>query len=326
MRRIVGQRPELAEMNVKRQLRLARDLLGELHHGVAPTLIAADLGMRLDALDDVAIGLGDLDGRLDVDAIGTVEARIVVALEPADDIGRDEGEDVRRRLLDDELAETRERHAAGPTLVDHRGGAGLDADHIGIEAETAADIFEDMGMGVDEAGQHQPSSEVDRLVRRIARDIAGDLGDQAALDRDVADAIPTRPRIDDPTTFEEQIVLRFHAGISAQDSELTELTPAASDGRVPVPAPGFGDGAFTRSPPPGSLPFGGSRRRRRADRLAALDLDDDGITEPGTPASTRASAMTFIRCSESSLSPCSARTYPLMATVRGLPRSASRVA
>jgi len=48
--------------------------------------------MRLDALDNVAIGLGDLDRRLDVDAVRSVEARIIVPLQSADDIGRKEGE------------------------------------------------------------------------------------------------------------------------------------------------------------------------------------------------------------------------------------------
>src|SRR5205814_1498250 len=48
------QGPELAEMDVERQLRLARDLLGEAEGLPAPTRKAADFGMRLDAFDEVA--------------------------------------------------------------------------------------------------------------------------------------------------------------------------------------------------------------------------------------------------------------------------------
>src|SRR6267143_545762 len=48
------QRPELAEMDVERQAGLARDLFGQAKGLHAPAREAADLGMRLDPLDEIA--------------------------------------------------------------------------------------------------------------------------------------------------------------------------------------------------------------------------------------------------------------------------------
>ena len=52
---------------------------------------------------------------LDVDAVGPVEVGIVVAFQPADDIGRDKGEHAALRRFGDEMAEPgegRKPHAA----------------------------------------------------------------------------------------------------------------------------------------------------------------------------------------------------------------------
>src|SRR5439155_12863713 len=65
--------PELAEMDVERQPRLARDLLGKAEGLHAPAREAADLGMRLDALDEIAVGEGSLDGAVDIDAVRAVQ-------------------------------------------------------------------------------------------------------------------------------------------------------------------------------------------------------------------------------------------------------------
>ena len=53
--------------------------------------------------------------------------------EPAHEIGRQEGVDARLRRFRDEVPEARQRHAGRAALVDHRGDAGMNADHVGIE-------------------------------------------------------------------------------------------------------------------------------------------------------------------------------------------------
>jgi len=86
----------------------------------------------------------------------------------------------------------------GPALVDHRGDAGLDADHVGVEAEAATDIFVDMGVGIDQPGQHEAAAHIDRLGGGGARNLGGDLRDLAGTHREIANAIQPARRIDHP--------------------------------------------------------------------------------------------------------------------------------
>jgi len=53
------------------------------------------------------------------------------------------------------MAKARERHARRAALIDDRGHAGMHADHIGVEPETARHILVDVRMGVDQAWQHK---------------------------------------------------------------------------------------------------------------------------------------------------------------------------
>jgi hypothetical protein len=53
---VLGKRPELPEVDVERLVGTARDLGRLLHHLDAPAREPAELGMRLEALDDVGVG------------------------------------------------------------------------------------------------------------------------------------------------------------------------------------------------------------------------------------------------------------------------------
>jgi uncharacterized protein (DUF736 family) len=73
--------------------------------------MTADLGMGLDAANDVEIGCRRLHGSVDIDPIRTVELRIVVALEPTDQVSGQECIDARLRGLGDEMPKAWQRHA-----------------------------------------------------------------------------------------------------------------------------------------------------------------------------------------------------------------------
>ncbi|MEY9368532.1 hypothetical protein ABIE83_003150 [Bradyrhizobium diazoefficiens] len=105
--------------------------------------------MGLDAAHDVEIGRRRLDGRIDVDAVGAIELRIIMSFQSADEIGRQEGVDARGRGLGDEMTKAGQRHAGRAALIDQRRHARLHADHVGVHAEAAGDILIDMGVGVD---------------------------------------------------------------------------------------------------------------------------------------------------------------------------------
>ena len=171
VRAALRQTPELAEVNVKRQVGLAADLGRHLQNLDAPAREATDLRVSLDAADDVGVGLGRIHRRLDVDAVRAVEGRIEMPFEAADQIGRQERIDAGLRGVHDEMPEARQRHAGRAALVDQRGHAGVHADQIGIHAETAADIAVDMGVGVDHAGQHDAPTHVDGFLGARRQDV-----------------------------------------------------------------------------------------------------------------------------------------------------------
>jgi hypothetical protein len=97
--------PKLTKMNIDRQIRTAPNLGSHLNDADAPAREAANLGMRLDAANEIAVGDRSLHGRVDVDAIGPIEVRIMMSFQPADEIGREEGVSARLRLLGNEVPE-----------------------------------------------------------------------------------------------------------------------------------------------------------------------------------------------------------------------------
>ncbi len=86
----LGESPELAEMDVDRKLGLAADLRGHLQDLDAPARKATDLGVSLDAAHQVAVLIGRPHRRVDIDAFGAVEVRIVVPLKSAHEVRREE--------------------------------------------------------------------------------------------------------------------------------------------------------------------------------------------------------------------------------------------
>src|SRR5262249_59290311 len=55
-----------------------------------PAREAADLGMRLDALDEIAVGKRRLDRAVNIDAVRPIELGVVMSFHAADEIGRQE--------------------------------------------------------------------------------------------------------------------------------------------------------------------------------------------------------------------------------------------
>ncbi|MEY9359987.1 hypothetical protein ABH994_002708 [Bradyrhizobium yuanmingense] len=150
--------------------------------------------MSLDAAHEIEIGGCRLDGRIDVDAVGAVELRIEMALEAADEIGGDKRIDARGRGFRDEMAEAWQRHAGRTALIDQRRHAGLHAHHVGVHAETAGDILIDMGVGVDQPGQHQLAADIDDLLRAGRQNVGCDRRDLAIADGDVLEGHRCRRR------------------------------------------------------------------------------------------------------------------------------------
>ena len=138
--------------------------------------------------------------------VGTVEVRVVMALEAADQISRQERIDLRLRRLDNEMAEARQRHARRAALVDQRGDAGAHADHVGVQAKAPGDILINVSVRVDQAGQHQLAGDVDHLARAGRQDRRFDCGDFAVADRNVANAIDAGGRTDDAPAAQKEIV------------------------------------------------------------------------------------------------------------------------
>ena len=205
------QAPELAEMHVDGQLGLLADLRRHLDDANAPAREAADLGMRLDPAHDVLVRLRRRHGRGDVHALRAVELRIIMAFQPAHDIGGNEGQRARPGGLGDEMTEARQRHAGRAALIDHRGHAGMHADHVGVEAEAARHILVDLPMGVDHAGNDELAGDVDDLRARAGDDMVGDSGDLAAANADILDPVDARVRADHPAAAQDDIEFRGFA-------------------------------------------------------------------------------------------------------------------
>ena len=202
----LGERPELAEVDVEREVGLAGDLGAEAQDVEPPARHAADLGVGLDAANQVRVLLGGADGGGDVDAVGTVERRVVVALEPPDQIGGQEGVDPGRRRLGDELPEARERHAAWAALVDHRGRPRMHAHHVGLEAEAAGDVLVDVRVGIDEPGKDDLAAGVDDLARRAGCERRSHRRDAAVAHAHVERGVHALGRVDHAAAPKHEVV------------------------------------------------------------------------------------------------------------------------
>ena len=203
---VVGQGPELAEMDVERQVERAADLGRAAHRLVAPARETADLGMALHAAHQVGVLAGRAHRVVDGDAVGTVELGVVVALQPAHHVGGDEGEHAGGGGLGDIFAEAGEGQHRGSALVDHRGHAGMDADGIGVEAEAAADIAIDMGVAC-RSGRAAPACRATSTVSVAgARQVLADRGDAAVAHGDIEDPVEALGRIDDAAAPQEEVV------------------------------------------------------------------------------------------------------------------------
>src|SRR5579862_2920616 len=110
----LGKTPELAEMHIDRKVGAAADLGGHFDDADAPARETADLGMRLDAANEIAVGNSSLDGGVDIDAIGPIEIGVIVSFEAANEIGRKKSIGARLRCLGNEMTESRQRHAGRP--------------------------------------------------------------------------------------------------------------------------------------------------------------------------------------------------------------------
>jgi hypothetical protein len=120
---------------------------------------------------------------------------------------RDEGKHAAGRGLDDVFAKTGKGQHRGPALVDHGGHAGMNADGVGVEAEAAADVAIDVGVGVDQAGQHQFAPDVDRLPGGT-REVPAYCRDPAFAHCHIENAVETLRRIDDAASPKQQIERR----------------------------------------------------------------------------------------------------------------------
>ncbi len=196
-------RPQLTEVNVDGQSRVASDGRRDLHHVEPPAREAADLGVRLDAFHEVRVRLRRFDSGGGIETIRTVKIRIVVPFQSADDIRRQEREHARRRRFGDEMPEARHRDAAGAALIDERRDARAHAAQVGVQAEAAGHILVDVRVRIDQARQHQPAAAVDDLRVVLARrEIRPDRGNPVVLDEDVDDRIEAGCGIDDTAAFQ----------------------------------------------------------------------------------------------------------------------------
>ena len=165
--------------------------------------------MGLDALDQTPVGVGGVHAGLHVDAAGGVEIGVVMTLQPAHRVDGNEGHHVALGRLDDEIAKAGEGHATRPAVIHQGGDAGAHADQVRVEAEAAADMLIDMGVGVDHAGQHQQTRRVHGLGA-IGREAFADRFDAPVADGHVADAVNSGGRIDDGAPLEDEVSISSH--------------------------------------------------------------------------------------------------------------------
>src|SRR5215510_6224638 len=117
------------------------------------------------------------------------------------------------RRLDNELAKTWQRHATRPSLIDQGRDPRVHTHHVSVEAETASDVLIHVGVGVDEARQHEFAGHVQDFLGAIARDRCLHRRNASILYRHIQGTIYPLRRIDHPATAQQHVVL--HAWCSS---------------------------------------------------------------------------------------------------------------
>src|SRR5437868_4949977 len=82
----------------------------------------------------------------------------------------------------------------------------MHTDHVGVHAETSADVTIDVSMGVDHAWKHQPSANVDGLLGGGRQNVFLYRGDLAVADRDVHHAIDAGRGTNNVPAAKQQII------------------------------------------------------------------------------------------------------------------------
>ena len=204
--RVVGGGPELAEVYVERNVRLARYALAELDDLQPPARRAADLRVRLHALDDVSVLVDGAHRVVDVDAARTVELWVVVALQAADEVVGYERQHPARRRFGDEVAEAADGHAARPALVDQGRGRRPHPDHVRVESELAGDVLVDVRMGIDHSGDDELARDVDHLRCTAGGERRLDRADASGEKSDIEPSVAPRRGVDDGASPENRVV------------------------------------------------------------------------------------------------------------------------
>src|SRR5258706_13736040 len=101
-----------------------------------------------------------------------------------------------------------ECHAGGAALVHDCGHSAVHTHHIGIQAKTARNVPEDMGMGVDEAGKYKLARHIHGGFCSVWRDICLDCCDLAIRHRDVENAVAVRGWTYDTPPLQHKIIGR----------------------------------------------------------------------------------------------------------------------
>src|ERR1700730_9333438 len=196
-------------MNVDRHFKLARSSDGQPQWFERPAGMPARLGMRFDSLDEVAVLSCGGDDRLGVDPPGAVKVDIFVPQHAAGQIGGDEAVRLGSCHLGNEFSKSRDGDGAGAALIDHSRDAGADTDQIGIDAEIAGNMLEDMAMEIDETRQDRRSICCDELFCPHPVELS-DGGDPFIGHGDVAPLVEAENRIKDAGVANQQIALLVH--------------------------------------------------------------------------------------------------------------------
>src|SRR5438105_2833210 len=82
----------------------------------------------------------------------------------------------------------------------------MHTNHVGVHAETSADVTIDVSVGVDHARQHQPSADVDGRLGGGRQNVLLYGGDLAVADRDVHHAVDAGRGTNNVPAAKQQII------------------------------------------------------------------------------------------------------------------------
>ena len=205
---VLARRRREVDVGHHRQVELLGDLDREFEreHAVALAGVAAD--PDLDADDQVAVLLGDLE------AFARIEQADVAAfadhhrLREGEDAGEGDVEirqDADRRGLDDVGAKAVEVAGPGAAGIDQGGGARAQGHWLRLDAEAGAAPV-DVGVQVDQPRHHEAAVGGHDLTRLAGIDRRLDGGDLAVLERHVPPLVAALGGIDHPPASDHQIV------------------------------------------------------------------------------------------------------------------------